>query len=249
LLLIAAAAYAGYERGPWLWRRARFLAVQRQCMEYTAPPDVVALETDPVEGQKLLDAGAGYRRHPRTGHVSRDVRCWNSYPYLSEGLWQPGLLFLHRRTDSDGVERLVSVELEYDESGNFSFLPSAFTPGTLTWGPGVTHSGKSEDELFRFRFCDRLESHGGTDLGHLEACDRLRVFAGQPDPHDPSRFTVGYELNGVRGTLDGRLHPGSRIEIRPRTGHYVDTPFRMRWYSEGTRCPPGAAARPVQPME
>ena len=46
---------------------------------------------------------------------------------------------------------------------------------------------------------------------------RLRVFAGQPDPKDEGRFTIDYELDGRRGTIDGRLR-GDRVVLRPRDG-------------------------------
>lgn len=45
----------------------------------------------------------------------------------------------------------------------------------------------------------------------------LRVFAGQPDPADPSRFTIGYRLDGRTGTIDGRIRD-DEIVLRPREG-------------------------------
>ena len=46
---------------------------------------------------------------------------------------------------------------------------------------------------------------------------KLRLFAGQPDAQDESRFTIDYELDGRRGTIDGRLR-NDRILLRPREG-------------------------------
>jgi hypothetical protein len=31
----------------------------------------------------------------------------------------------------------------------------------------------------------------------------IRFFAGQPDPNDPSHFTLRYELSGQPGIIDG----------------------------------------------
>jgi hypothetical protein len=46
----------------------------------------------------------------------------------------------------------------------------------------------------------------------------MRIFAGQVDPVDESHFTVPYELNGVRGVLDGWLEdnpsPGAAEIVR-----------------------------------
>jgi hypothetical protein len=36
----------------------------------------------------------------------------------------------------------------------------------------------------------------------------LRLFAGQPDPDDPTHFTIGYEYDGEPGTIDGYLEDG-----------------------------------------
>ena len=45
--------------------------------------------------------------------------------------------------------------------------------------------------------------------------DRLRLYAGQPDPADPSRFTIDYDCNGVRGTLIGTLGPNDTVTLTP----------------------------------
>ncbi len=46
----------------------------------------------------------------------------------------------------------------------------------------------------------------------------LRLFAGQPDPDDPTHFTITWELPGEpdgRGILDGWVREGSvRLEKR-----------------------------------
>jgi len=48
--------------------------------------------------------------------------------------------------------------------------------------------------------------------------DEWRWFAGQPDPADPSHFTLGYEVNEVPGTIDGWLCDDETVLLRPRTG-------------------------------
>jgi hypothetical protein len=47
--------------------------------------------------------------------------------------------------------------------------------------------------------------------------NRLRVFAGQPDPADGSHFTIAYELDGRKGTIDGWVRD-TGIHLRPREG-------------------------------
>ena len=60
----------------------------------------------------------------------------------------------------------------------------------------------------------------------LEQRDRLRIFARRPDPSDPSRFTVAYDIEGTPGVLKGRLKDDDTIELRPSTGRVVGD----RWY-------------------
>ena len=49
----------------------------------------------------------------------------------------------------------------------------------------------------------------------LDVHDPFRLYAGQPDPADPSRFTIDYACNGVRGTLVGTLGPDDTIALAP----------------------------------
>jgi hypothetical protein len=64
----------------------------------------------------------------------------------------------------------------------------------------------------------------------MEQRNRLRVFAGQPDPADPSRFTIAYDVDGTPGVLTGRLKDDDTIELRPSTGKLVGD----RWYPPTT---------------
>jgi hypothetical protein len=63
----------------------------------------------------------------------------------------------------------------------------------------------------------------------LEQRNRLRVFAGQGDPADASRFTIVYDVDGTPGVLIGRLKDDDTIELRPSTGKAVGD----RWYPSG----------------
>jgi hypothetical protein len=52
----------------------------------------------------------------------------------------------------------------------------------------------------------------------LDAGDRLRVYAGQPDPADPSHFTIGIRLNDLPFVIDGRLLGDDGATLVPRGG-------------------------------
>jgi hypothetical protein len=47
--------------------------------------------------------------------------------------------------------------------------------------------------------------------------NRLRFFAGQIDPADPSHFTIGYQVDGQAGTIDGRVRDTGLV-LRPSGG-------------------------------
>jgi hypothetical protein len=58
---------------------------------------------------------------------------------------------------------------------------------------------------------------------------KLRLFGGQPDPADPSRFTIPYEVGGKPGIIHGRLKDDDTVELRPSTGKVVGD----RWTPDG----------------
>jgi hypothetical protein len=59
----------------------------------------------------------------------------------------------------------------------------------------------------------------GTIEPHLSQV--FRVFAGQPDPRNASHFTIGYEVDGKPGTIDGWLLKDLTVVLEPREGRIV----------------------------
>jgi len=53
---------------------------------------------------------------------------------------------------------------------------------------------------------------------YKQAEDGLRFYAGQHDPADTSRFTVGYEMGGQAGTIDGWLMDNDTVKLQVRDG-------------------------------
>ena len=47
----------------------------------------------------------------------------------------------------------------------------------------------------------------------------LRVYAGQPDPHDPSHFTIPIAFGARAQTIDGWLRADDRVTLRVPAGH------------------------------
>ena len=59
-----------------------------------------------------------------------------------------------------------------------------------------------------------------------------RMYAGVPDPVDPSQFSIKYEWpDGVAGFLDGRLHDDDQVtfKVRPGPGD-IESAFRRGLY-------------------
>jgi hypothetical protein len=174
------------------------------------------------------------------------------------------LLFLHERTTPGGVKHVVVVYLSSStqftamreagggagevsqvvttQSKSRELLATAFPAGA--GGPRAARSefmragvplvlpDTAEREVQRI--------NGGPGRGKPEPVDYgnvLRIFAGQPDPNDPTHFTIDYQLDGRDGVIDGWLKDDA-VELRPREG---------KWIFDGTErwklTPP--ATRPV----
>lgn len=66
-------------------------------------------------------------------------------------------------------------------------------------------------------------------LIRIEGPGLFRLYAGQPDPADRSHFTIGYDLDGRHGTIDGRLNDKGVVEFKPDIGAVLND----RWYPSG----------------
>ena len=69
--------------------------------------------------------------------------------------------------------------------------------------------------------------------------ERLRLYAGQADPRDPSRFTIecvinGERINGERGTIEGVLHADDVVAFQPMAGEGLKRRWRT-WDTSTTR--------------
>lgn len=261
LLVLAAAAWVGRP----VWRRLDVVYVQKRCMTFALPPDRVVYEVESTAGwaeegappagttpdwAAALLGQSGYRR--ATGPFRVDgtaayqavefryapLRRFPTAPVGTADVsvpWPAGpCLFLHaRRTRFQHVERLVVVDLlmtEHTTAGptaTFGIGGSAIIPATVRTDPQeVRHAAPPLVVYFDRPF-------------------HFRLFAGQPDPNDASRFTIAYEAwdvgapqTVVRGTIDGGLRDDERVELRPREGRVDD---------EGRWSPlwPSAATQPA----
>lgn len=227
-LLLAGLIFAGWRWGPPAWRQATLLHWQRQCLNYSPPPDMVIYEADPAAAKALLrrpgyspvdavrtDSStnrkptaianiAAYRPEPWDALLQRGVfamRQFNSgRPQMT------AICFMGELQTPAGERRLVVVEcaawwqvpqpgLESAALTTYSFTPAgAF--GALT---------------------NLVDSRGFMGLGGLNHVPSdVRVFAGQRDPNDPSRFTIRYQAYGQENIVDGSIDNAGRVKVMPR---------------------------------
>src|SRR5262249_19014266 len=111
-------------------------------------------------------------------------------------------LFVHERTTPSGRKRLVVLFFQLQgRNGRELFLyGSGKIPATLV--PGTALEGNPSH-------CGSLD---------LRQEDRLHIFWGQSDPDHGDHFTIGYELNDQRGTIDGWLKDDGQLDLRVRDG-------------------------------
>jgi hypothetical protein len=202
LLVLALGMFvAGYAR-PWVEHRL-YLRAQQRCLDYIAPKDQLVFEQGPgVRNRPLpprFHTAWSYEGQPDGGHAIGFMPVpWEAItrdrPAMSgRGGTQPGVLFMRSRKTQSGVERLIVIALscmperDADACGNVQtseYIGRTATSDLRSW---ITWTEETHFGLF------------------LSPTDHLRVFAGQPDPQDSSRFTIPYELNGARGVIEGQF--------------------------------------------
>lgn len=161
------AAGAGVLVAPMAWEQVQVLLDQRQCLGYTA-----------------LSNAAVYEADADTFGTIPEV--WPRFYSLASGagLTSRATVFLHERTDPDGISWLVAADLvtaDVHESGMLAVHFRQFQPGSLFTRP--------KEQI--------LSSREPLLIGKAD-----RVFAGQIDPVDESHFWFEYEATGQRKRFD-----------------------------------------------
>ncbi len=99
-----------------------------------------------------------------------------------------------------GAERLIVVAIDYRSTYVLRFVCWALRPATAAEGIGF---------------------HANSHLLSLpfDAANKpLQFYAGQPDPNDPSRFTIRYKLDGQLGTIEGWVDEGAGVSLAVKDG-------------------------------
>lgn len=180
-------------------RRLQVVYWQRQCMDYTALPTQVVYDNDPMEIPRLIAPRLNYDGSLASGHAFLIPPAYRKL-LRSQSV---GTAFLHERVTPQGQCRLVSVDLfgmTMQPNKTMTFNATAIDPTSVVRGPQALLT---------------LTRGDGATIT-LQPSDKLRIFAGQPDPNDDSHFTIDYLLNGTRHTLDGWLKEDGVVIIEAR---------------------------------
>jgi hypothetical protein len=190
--------------------RLAMLPAQEKCLKFVAPADRLVYAQDPDGGARILaqSSPTTAKRQPvLLPAVAPPPDCLVQLPKVIEGWGELSnarwaYAFVHeRRASPSDPPRLVVVLLYGVTERPASNRPvrEQITVVALTLRP----ASLSEDLV-----AEAYSSYGATRADEAKQNDDtfLRVGSGQPDPDDPSRFSIPYELTGVgKGTFDGQL--------------------------------------------
>lgn len=188
---LLAVVLAGWIVAPRVWQSVPLLLQQRQAMRLVVPPDTVVYEPDRERAAKLWGVvGSPYVTRPPGGAFYS--------PQIAKGTFSGHSLFMHGLRRPDGAMRFARIEVTTPSLKSPEVILRTFvaTPATFM-NPRV--GGYHEDH-------DPPPGPAGQPR-------RPRLFAGQPDPNDPSRFTMRYEYPDRSGVIHGRLTDADTIEF------------------------------------
>lgn len=225
--LVVACAAAWWWRGP-IWDKARFLYWQHQCLAHAAAADQVAYEDGPPATFAAAAAAGATNDLVLPPFPSPSVlvegACRVRRPpgYLVDllsamGEWNPAAhatdttLFLGRLVSPSGTERLVWVSRRRHGYAQHRF-DDRISVVTVTQATPFAPAGYRYDSA-------KFDGVGRRPLDPVAGyADHVRLYEGRPDPADRSHFTIDYELDGVRGTIDGWLRDDGTLTLLHRDG-------------------------------
>lgn len=189
--------------GAWRWgpaalHRAQVVYWQGKCLRYVAPSN---------QAISKWQAPA----------------CWTGLESLasstSPGAWGPpakaAVAFLHERRSPSGTSYLVCIRFD-SSSGNGVFIHGGLKLGVMEMYSNVavpaTLTNLPVPVPQPQRNPDRMP--GSNDH---RVVPTPQIFAGQPDPNDPSHFTIQYQMWGQSDTVDGYIDNNGIVTLTQRS--------------------------------
>jgi hypothetical protein len=210
-------AVAWKRYGPRLQKRMQMLSLQRQCLEYQPVADAILYSQDGT------DTDTAVSQPWKRFFTMKPVPAWETFqgrhvapygPLRDDALQSQGTLFLGERRSPAGNRRLVAVDLRlsWNNKGWWATVEKrAVVPGTLRTEPRETWGGPPAADLTTTNLVGQRD-----DLFILDWTRKFKLYAGRPDLADPSHFTIDYELDGRRETIDGWLRDDDAVDLKLR---------------------------------
>jgi hypothetical protein len=224
VLVVAVAAWIGWQWGPAAYRHAEYLRLQNECKDWNPPEGTVVFEQDPVRVRQLLTSPL-YSDMP--ANVTQNLKTLG-FPPVQIALCQGpdalramprrflghggGVAFLHELRSPGGNRRLVFIPLGIGEASAagywigmrepivFSLAPNWPPRDLQAVGKGATGAGWGSGDLYSFHVWWKPE--GARPLTGPKP--NIRLYAGHPDPADTSHFTMRYDYLTNICDEDGR---------------------------------------------
>lgn len=192
-----------YLYGPDLWSRVQNVYIWYRLSTYQADPKQIVYEDNPRGVTALLASGQGYASHaPAKGPPSAYLA-----PDVAGGAFggSHGTLFLHKRSASADKTTILALDLseriDAPQENGISFIVLVSYSRLLTWAKGLAGT--------EWKAVIFLKDAAVTGTP-------VRFFAGQPDAADESHFTIGYEIGGRLGVIDGWLMNDGSVNLKVR---------------------------------
>jgi hypothetical protein len=148
-------------------------ALQRECLDYLAPAGNIVYDTDPADRTKLLAMGPEYRAF-NDWAVFHVPAAWHDF----RGSYDcpDGTAFVHERRSPGGHRRLVAVDI----------IPIGKDSIELR---GSVVNIAPRFDIKKLEGCRRSMGRAG-ERWSAKANAAIRIYAGQVDAGDASRFTI-----------------------------------------------------------
>jgi hypothetical protein len=211
-----------------MYWRARVRAKLERLGAYSRPADLVVYDDDRRRMDVLL-AQPYYDYFPGSygfpgNYADEAPRPYAYYDDLgprgaNTGVNRRGhaVLFLHRLVDANGKAAVVEVFLDPWGTLTLGLWDDDADPNMRVWelGSGFPIPLGEREQMG----LDDYTDHADVVPFKMDDPRPLRIFAGQPDPLDPSRFTIRYDLGGTPGVIDGQLATDGTVRLSARGGN------------------------------
>jgi hypothetical protein len=190
------------------------IAAQKQSLTFNLPKDSVVYEEDWDQAVKLLATGPNYapalpsdpNRPP-----GYQVPVLQSNPQVYKDLtvrlngggprYPSAMAFLHELKTPSGKPMLVAVEL----TSLFWFKDNTVAKGRRLWASAWETSPTGIVVPTKFTYSMELLLPDSDPIPTAQRGNTFRLFAGEVDPKDSTRFIIPFEVDGKKGEIVGQL--------------------------------------------